>query len=178
MIILGVDPGTIVTGYGIIQFHKNTLSFLDQGAIKPPSTKPIAFKLEMIYNELNSIIKQFKPDEFAIETAFYSKNIQSVMKISYVRAVAMLAAVHNKIPLSEYSPREIKRAVTGNGAAAKKQVQYMVFNLLKIKNKEMLFDESDALAVALCHSFRAKAPASENKSWKSFIQAHPDRIIS
>lgn len=177
MIILGVDPGTIVAGYGIIKQHKNTLSYVAQGAIKLPSCKSLPLKLEIIYNELDKYIKLYRPDEFAIETAFYGKNVQSAMKIGYARGVAMLAAVHNGLPVNEYSPREVKKSVVGNGAASKKQVQYMVTHLLDIKPDKMLFDESDALAVAICHAIRIKAPFPKTRSWKAFIEANPERVV-
>jgi crossover junction endodeoxyribonuclease RuvC len=177
MIILGVDPGTICTGYGIIKLDSNEITIVTHGNIKPPPFKPLSKKLEVIYDNLNKIIRQFNPDEFAIETAFYGKNVQSAMKIGYARGVSILAAAHRKIPTTEYSPREIKKSVVGNGAASKKQVQYMISHLLKLKNKKMAFDESDALAVAICHSFKLKSPVSKSKSWKDFIKANPERIL-
>ena len=178
MIILGIDPGTNITGYGIIKYEKNTCKKIASGIIRLPSTKPIPTRLKIIYEELNNLMKKYKPDEFAIETAFYGKNVQSAMKIGYARGVSILAAAHSKIPTTEYSPREIKKSVVGNGAASKKQVQYMIFHLLKLKNKKMAFDESDALAVAVCHSFKLKSPILKSKSWKDFIKANPERVIS
>ena len=178
MIILGVDPGTIFTGYGIIKLDSDEITIVTHGIIKPPPFKPLSKKLEVIYDNLNKIIRLFNPDEFAIETAFYGKNVQSAMKIGYARGVSILAAAHRKIPTTEYSPREIKKSVVGNGAASKKQVQYMIFHLLKLENKKMAFDESDALAVAVCHSFKLKSPVSKSKSWKEFVKANPERIIS
>lgn len=211
MTILGIDPGTIVTGYGIIEKQKGSLSLVVQGAIKLPPKKELSLKLEIIYNEIDRIIKLYKPDEFAIETAFYGKNVQSAMKIGYARGVAMLAAVHNKLPVSEYSPKEVKKSVVGFGAANKRQVQYMINHLLGLKQadlvktkkagrpksvekisreitvpvngdymnpgKTMKYDESDALAVAICHSFRVGSLLSKKASWKSFIEAHPERVI-
>lgn len=177
MIILGVDPGTIVTGYGIVRLHRNNLIYIIQGAIKPPQSKSLPCKLEIIYNELDRVIKTYHPDEFSLESAFYGKNVQSAMKIGYARGVAMLAAVHNGLPVTEYSPREVKKAVVGNGAASKKQVQYMVNHLLDLDEKKMLFDESDALAIALCHSFKVRSAVPRSSSWKDFIKANPDRII-
>ncbi|MGE5399470.1 MAG: crossover junction endodeoxyribonuclease RuvC [Ignavibacteriales bacterium] len=178
MIILGVDPGTIVTGFGIVKLHKNELTYVVQGAIKPPVSKSLPCKLEIIYNELDKYIKIYKPDEFAIESAFFGKNVQSAMKIGYARGVAMLAAVHNGLPVSEYSPREVKKSVTGNGAATKKQVQYMINHILNLDEKKMLFDESDALAVAACHAFRIKTAIPRSKNWKAFIEQNPDRIVN
>lgn len=177
MIILGIDPGTIVTGYGIVKQQKQTLSLVAQGTIKLPGTKSLPQKLEVIYNELDRLIKLYNPDEFAIESAFYGKNVQSAMKIGYARGVSMLAAVHNGLPVSEYAPREVKKSVVGNGAASKTQVQYMVNNLLGLKSGKVIFDETDALAVAICHSFKIKAPFPTKKSWKAFVEANPGRVI-
>lgn len=177
MIILGIDPGTNFTGYGIIQQSGSSLKRISNGLITLSSGKPISLRLEIIYNELDKIIRQFKPDEFAIETAFYGKNVQSAMKIGYARGVSILAAVHNSLPVSEYSPREIKKAVVGKGAASKEQVSYMIKTLLNLKSYKMKLDETDALATALCHAFRMKAPAKKTRSWKSFIEAYPERVI-
>ncbi len=177
MIIIGVDPGTINTGFGIIEFSRNNFKAIDHGIIKLPTAASLANKLDIIYRELNKLLQLYRPDELAIETAFYGKNVQSAMKIGYARGVSILASVHNKIPVSEYSPREVKKSVVGNGAASKEQVQYMVTHLLSIKKKKMPFDESDALAVALCHSFRIKSLIPKSKSWKDFIKANPERVI-
>lgn len=178
MIILGIDPGTNVTGYGIIKYKENTCTHIASDIIKLPSSKPIPHRLKIIYNELDKLIKTYKPDEFAIETAFYGKNVQSAMKIGYARGVSILAAVNNAIPTNEYSPREIKKSVVGKGAATKEQVNYMIKTLLNIKNDKMNNDESDALAIALCHAFRLKMPSNKkNNSWKAFTEAHPERVI-
>ncbi len=178
MIILGVDPGTNYTGFGIVKAHKNSYTKIVNGLIKLPSNKSLTEKLEIIYAELDKLIKTYKPDEFAIETAFYGKNVQSAMKIGYARGVSLLAAVHNKIPTSEYSPREIKKSVVGNGAASKQQVSFMIKSLLDIKNVKMRFDESDALAIALCHAFRIHKVTTKSKDWKAFIEAFPERVIN
>ena len=177
MLILGVDPGTIVTGLGIISYDKNSITRVHSGHIKLPALNSLPQKLEIIYNELDKIIKTYRPDEFAIETAFYGKNVQSAMKIGYARGVSLLAAVHNRLPASEYSPREIKKSVTGKGAASKEQVFYMITTLLNLKNVKMRLDESDALAVAICHAFRYKTPIKTGKSWKDYIEAFPEKLI-
>lgn len=177
MIILGVDPGTNITGYGVIAHSGSSLNRISNGLIKLSSSKPIPQRLEIIFNEIDRIIKLFKPDEFAIETAFYGKNVQSAMKIGYARGVSILAAVLNGLPVSEYSPREIKKSVVGKGAASKEQVNYMIKTLLNLKTSKMKLDESDALATALCHAFRMKSPMKKTKSWKSFIDAYPERVI-
>lgn len=178
MIILGVDPGTIVTGYGIISHNKSVLTHITNGIIKLPSSAELSHRLELIYDGLYNIIKTYKPDEFAIETAFYGKNVQSTMKIGYARGVSVLAAAHNKIPISEYSPREIKKSVVGKGAASKEQVGFMIKSLLNLPSVKMKPDETDALATALCHAFRMKMPVKKTKSWKAFIEQHPERVIN
>jgi len=178
MIIIGVDPGTIITGYGIVEFTQNNFTAIEHGVIKLPASLSLPNKLDIIYKKLCELLELYRPDEFAIETAFYGKNVQSAMKIGYARGVSMLAAIHNNIPVSEYSPREVKKSVVGNGAASKEQVQYMVNHLLSLKKKKIPFDESDALAVALCHSFRIKSLIPKSKSWKDFIKANPERVIN
>jgi len=177
LIILGVDPGSNFTGYSVIKNDKNKLTRITSGVIKLPASKSMSQKLEIIYDSLNEIIKKHSPDEFVIETAFYGKNVQSTLKIGYVRGVSLLAAAHNKIPVNEYSPREIKKAVVGNGAAAKEQVHYMVMNILNLEEK-MKYDETDAIAIALCHIFKMKSPTKKGGSWKAFIEAFPERVIN
>ncbi len=177
MTILGVDPGTNITGYGIIQHAGSSFKRISSGLITLSFEKPIPLRLEIIYNELDKVIKLFRPDEFAIETAFYGKNVQSAMKIGYARGVSILAAAHNNLPVSEYSPREIKKAVVGKGAASKEQVNYMIKTLLNLKLKKIKLDETDALATALCHAFRMKNPSKKTGSWKSFIESYPERVI-
>lgn len=177
MIVIGVDPGTIITGIGIIKSERNSFSYIYSGVLRTPTTKQIAPRLEVIYNELDRLIKVYKPDEFSLETAFYSKNIQSVLKIGYVRGVALLAASHNKLIINEYSPREIKKSVVGNGGASKEQVQYMIKNLLNINREMLKFDESDALAIAVCHALKKNSPTQKKGSWENYIKENPDKII-
>jgi len=179
MKIIGVDPGTIVTGYGIIEIENNELRYVASGTIHIPATKDFGPRLQKIYDELCVVIKKFKPEEFALETAFYGKNVQSALKIGYARGVSLLAAAHNNLLIKEYAPREIKKAVVGKGASSKDQVRYMINGLLCLKKKKMKFDESDALAVAVCHAFKNSSLTSANKSknWKEFVEANPDRII-
>jgi crossover junction endodeoxyribonuclease RuvC len=185
LIILGVDPGTNLTGFGIIGncgingSTQSTFTHVVSGVIKLPREKNLSVKLQIIYDQLAGIIKKYNPDEFAIETAFYGKNVQSAMKIGYARGVSLLAAVHNNIPASEYSPREIKKSVAGRGAASKEQVCYMIRTLLALKDLKMKYDESDALAVALCHAFRMKNFETRKPgSWKTFVEKFPERIIN
>ena len=178
MIILGVDPGTNLTGFGIIKQNGSSFSLIKNGLIKLSHYNSLSDKLVIIYDELVNIIKLYKPDELALETAFYGKNVQSAMKIGYARGAVILAAAHCKIPLSEYSPREIKKSVVGKGAASKEQVSYMIKTILTIRKMQMKFDESDALAVALCHGFRMGTHKKRGRDWKSFIEQFPERIIN
>jgi crossover junction endodeoxyribonuclease RuvC len=177
MIIFGVDPGTIITGFGIINSQKNQIALLKSGIIKTNPKEDLSSKLKQIYSELNLSVLNYKPDVFCIETAFYGKNVQSAMKIGYVRGVAMLVASMNNILCVEYSPREVKKAVVGNGAASKEQVQYMIKNLLNLEQDKIKFDETDALAVSVCHSIKMNSFASTKNNWKAFVEKNPDRIV-
>jgi crossover junction endodeoxyribonuclease RuvC len=176
VVILGVDPGTLVTGYGVLARRNGEIRLLGCGSIKNGSRHPMPLRLKKIHLELRSVIDKYHPDEFAIESAFYGKNAQSALKLGHARGVSILAAVEREIPTTEYSPREVKKAVVGNGTASKEQVQYMVRSLLSLNDASMLLDTSDALAVALCHLHRLTSPTSKHKDWKSFIAAHPERV--
>ena len=188
MIILGVDPGTLITGFGIIDVERGKYSVLTYDVVKNSGDDTMPIRLKRIYSRLCEIIERYHPDEFAIESAFYGKNAQSALKIGHARGVSILAAVNYEIPTTEYSPREIKKGVTGNGAASKHQVQFMVQTQLKLHEAPKYFDSSDALAVALCHSFRItggkatsrhtrRTGAKDHRSWSDFIHSHPERVV-
>ena len=176
IIVLGVDPGTLVTGFGVIARREADMRLLGCGTIKNGSQESMPLRLKHIYSELQSLIDRYHPDEFAIESAFYGKNAQSALKLGHARGVSILAAVKNEIPTSEYSPREVKKAVVGKGTASKEQVQFMVKSLLDLTDGRMLLDTSDALAIAICHLHRLTTPMSKHNDWKSFIAAHPERV--
>lgn len=178
MIILGIDPGTIYTGFGVVKYFRNQLSLIDSGIIKTPAVKEMAPRLETIYNELTLLIRKYDPDSFALETAFYGKNVQSALKIGYARGVSMLAAKHNNLDTAEYSPREVKKSVVGNGAASKEQVQYMIKKLLSLRRNKIKFDESDALAVAVCHAFKVLSQRKKSRNWKEFVETNPEKVIA
>ncbi|MFH0989083.1 MAG: crossover junction endodeoxyribonuclease RuvC [bacterium] len=188
MIILGVDPGTLITGYGVIEVKNGKLRMLASDVIKNRSDYSMPLRLKKIYDTLCMVIDRYHPDEFAIETAFYGKNVQSALKLGHARGVSILAAVHRQLPTSEYSPREIKQSVVGSGAASKDQVSYMVQAIFRIKERSKNLDVTDALAVAFCHYLRRVStptlsgkPASRSKSsatsWKSFVEKNTHRII-
>ena len=183
MTILGIDPGTLVTGYGVIKHNARGRSagesktrVLEFGVVRNGSVKSMPLRLKAIFNKLTDVIEKYRPDEFAIETSFYGKNAQSAMKLGHALGVSILAAVNRDIPTTEYSPREVKKAVVGNGAASKEQVRFMVKSLLKMKNSHMVYDSSDALAVALCHLQRISSCEKKFKDWKSYLEAHPEKI--
>ncbi|PJA95357.1 MAG: crossover junction endodeoxyribonuclease RuvC [Ignavibacteriales bacterium CG_4_9_14_3_um_filter_34_10] len=179
MIVLGIDPGTLFTGFGIVRYKNFEFIKIHSGVIKLPPGEDIPLRLDIIYSEINKLCKKFKPNQFAIETAFYGKNVQSAMKIGYARGVSVLAAYHNNLEIGEYSPREVKKAVVGNGAASKEQVQYMVKKLLGLDEKKIKFDETDALAVAICHSFGMNSVLkSKGKNWKDFLEKNKHLIIN
>ena len=178
LVVLGIDPGTLVTGFGIVERQGSQMDLLTYGAIRNSPDHPLAQRLMKIYSELRSLIGAYCPTEIAIESAFYGKNAQSALKLGHARGVSLLAAVERDIPISEYSPREIKRAVTGKGQASKVQVQFMVRALLGLSNHTMLADTSDAIATAICHLHRLTSPGKKHKDWKSFVMAHPERVRS
>lgn len=151
---MGVDPGTLVTGYGIIQFKKGKIKILKSDAIVCKSSSKLSDRLGLIFKTLDQVIRKYHPEEIAIETAYYGKNAQSALKLGHARGAVMLAGFINSIPMSEYSPREVKKAVTGNGAASKFQVMKMVKSILSLKNIPKYYDTTDALAVVLCHTYR------------------------
>ena len=157
LVIMGVDPGSSVTGYGLVKTRPgNEISLLDYGTIKTDSGFQPEEKLKTIYDGLVKVLRKSRPDEFAIEEAFYSKNAKTAMVMGQVRGVAILAAAQSQIPVAEYSPREIKQSIVGSGNASKSQVQFMVKNLLGLKKIPEPEDAADALAVALCHAQKIK----------------------
>jgi len=166
LIILGVDPGSIATGYGLIKSNDQTNVLLDYGVIRTDSKKCLPEKLKQIFEGLAQIIAQKHPDELAIEETFYSKNAKSALVMGQARGVAILAAACAKISVCEYSPKEVKCSVVGRGNASKLQVQYMVKNLLGLKDLPQPPDAADALAVALCHAqkMRVKSIMLSSKS--------------
>jgi len=156
LVILGVDPGSMVTGYGLIKSNHQKNVLMDFGVIRTDSKKSLPEKLKQIFEGLSRIIAKKHPDELAIEETFYSKNAKSALVMGQARGVAILAAACARISVWEYSPKEVKCSIVGRGNASKLQVQYMVKNLLGLKNLPEPQDAADALAVALCHAQKVK----------------------
>jgi crossover junction endodeoxyribonuclease RuvC len=179
-IILGIDPGTIIMGYGLIEVKQNKITLLDMGVLQPGKVKDAYQKLQLIYNTVSGLIIKYKPDTFAIEAPFFGKNVQSMLKLGRAQGVAIAAAMRHGIEVTEYSPKKVKQSVTGNGNAGKEQVLKMLQQILNFKDNPKHFDATDALAVAVCHHFqqRTALPGTDNKlkGWDAFIAQNPGRV--
>lgn len=175
MIILGVDPGTRFTGYGVIEVAGGKERALTFGVIEPGGVAS-GLHLDRIYRGLLEVLDAYPADECAVEMPVYGKNAQSMLKLGRAQAAAMLAALHRQIPVTQYTPSEVKKSVTGNGNAAKDQVGFMVRSMLDLAEIQR-HDAADALATALCHGHRLQpGPQGTFKDWKSFVAAHPGRV--
>ncbi|MFN6945576.1 MAG: crossover junction endodeoxyribonuclease RuvC [Cytophagaceae bacterium] len=175
-IILGIDPGTSITGYGLIQIKGSGMSLIQYGVIHLNKYSDHAIKLSKIFERVVQLIDEYLPDEMAIEAPFYANNVQSMLKLGRAQGVAIAAAISRQIPITEYAPRKIKQAVTGNGNASKEQVAAMLTNILKFKATHEFLDATDALGVAVCHHFQNGNQASKSKSWASFLKDNPGRV--
>lgn len=178
-IILGIDPGTAVMGFGIISIQKSQIKLvaIHELILKKEANHEI--KLKKIFERTLSLIDEYHPDEVALEAPFYGKNVQSMLKLGRAQGVAMAASLYRDIPITEYSPKKVKMAITGNGNASKEQVAGMLQNLLKLKEFPTKYlDASDGLAVAVCHSFNLGSPEKEKNytGWASFLKQNPDRL--
>ena len=177
-IILGIDPGTTVLGYGLIHVKNKKISLINFGVIHLKKLPTHPDKLKRIYDRLDGIINEFKPDEMAIEAPFFGKNVQSMLKLGRAQGVSIAAALRHNIPFEEYTPRRIKQAITGSGQASKEQVASMLQKLLEFKEIPKYLDATDGLAVALCHHY-SRGVGEHNKSkssdWGCFIKNNPDR---
>ncbi len=177
-IILGIDPGTTVMGYGLLLIEGKKYKILQYGVIHLKKYETHELKLKKIFERVTSIIDEFMPDTVALEAPFYGVNVQSMLKLGRAQGVAMAAALARDIPITEYSPKKVKQSVTGNGNASKEQVAAMLQTLLNIEELPKLLDATDALAVALCHHFHEgrMQTRGRNEGWKSFIEENPDRL--
>ncbi len=152
MIILGIDPGYGIIGYGVIEKNGSKIKPIDYGVIQTPKDEDIAVRLAILYDSLNSLIEKYKPDEIAVEELFFNTNITTGIKVAQARGVILLCAVRECGRLFEYTPLMVKQSLTGNGRADKKQVQYMVKMMLNLKTEPKPDDAADALAIAICHA--------------------------
>ena len=175
-ILLGIDPGTTVMGYGVIQQTPQQLRVVQYGVIRLQRYPSHALKLQKIFARVRDLVDDFKPDAMALEAPFYGKNVQSMLKLGRAQGVAMAAALVREVPITECAPRKVKQAVTGHGNAYKEQVARMLMSLLQLPNMPDLLDASDALAVAVCHAYQDPQAKAKPTSWAQFLQAHPDRV--
>ncbi len=178
-IILGIDPGTNIMGYGLISTNNREITLIAAGVINLEKIKDHFLKLQHIFDKTVSLIEQYHPDELAIEEPFFGKNVQSMLKLGRAQGVAISAALHRQLPVFGYSPRKIKQSVTGRGNASKEQVAAMLQVTLKFENTSRYLDATDGLAAAVCHFYQNGKPRSTGKpvnGWKSFLSANPERI--
>jgi len=175
-IILGLDPGTNVMGYGLIVVRKPRIELLQFGVIHLSKYETHELRLKKIFERVLNLVDEYHPDEVALEAPFYGKNVQSMLKLGRAQGVAMSAALHREIPITEYAPKKVKQSVTGNGNASKEQVAKMLMTYFSIKELPKLLDATDALAVAVCHHFQFSPSKPKAKSWDSFLKDNPDRL--
>jgi len=187
-IILGIDPGTIVMGYGLISVNKNSISLVEMGVLQLAKNKDHSERLKLIFQKMESLIKIHKPESVAIEAPFYGKNVQSMLKLGRAQGVAIAASMMHGLNAVEYAPKKVKQSITGRGSATKEQVFEMLQQTLKFKEDVRFMDATDAVAVALCHHYQdkyneltgsnaVKVTAKKKKtSWETFIATNPDRV--
>ncbi len=177
-IILGIDPGTTIMGYGLIRISGKKHDMLAMGVLHLSKISDHAAKLRKIFERTLGLIDEYHPDEMAIEAPFYGKNVQSMLKLGRAQGVAIAAAVYRDIPIVEYSPKKVKQSITGNGNASKEQVAAMLKSIFKLEDLPKNLDATDGLAVALCHHFQGGKSAGQSgySGWKSFVKNNPDRI--
>ncbi|UTW65010.1 crossover junction endodeoxyribonuclease RuvC [bacterium SCSIO 12643] len=179
-IILGIDPGTTIMGYGIIIIKGKKAELLTLGVIHLQKLPSHGAKLRRIFERTLGLIDEFHPDEVALEAPFFGKNVQSMLKLGRAQGVAMAAAVYRDLPIFEYAPRKIKQSITGNGTASKEQVASMLQSILKLKKEDLPkhLDATDGLAAALCHFFQGNSvvKGKSYSGWESFVKNNPQKV--
>ena len=177
-IILGIDPGTTIMGFGLIKVEKNQMYFLQLNELQLSKYSDHYVKLKLIFERTIELIETFHPDEIAIEAPFFGKNVQSMLKLGRAQGVAMAAGLSRDIPITEYSPKKIKMAITGNGNASKEQVAKMLQSLLGFKDLPKNLDSTDGLAAAVCHFFNAAKGGNQKQytGWKAFVSQNPGKV--
>jgi crossover junction endodeoxyribonuclease RuvC len=180
-IILGIDPGTLVMGYGVICLKDRQMHLMEMGTLRLRHVTNTYEKLRLIYTKVSTLIQEYQPEAFAIEAPFYGKNVQSMLKLGRAQGVAIAAAMQAGLPVCEYSPKKIKQSVTGNGNASKEQIWQMLERQLDFHEKPQYFDATDAVAVAVCHHYQIKttlvSSQGASKDWKAYIEKHPEKLF-
>lgn len=182
---MGIDPGTLVMGYCIIEASGNDITVVEMDVLRLSSRRDNYERLQLIHKKVTELAEQHSPQACAIEAPFFGKNVQSMLKLGRAQGVAIAAAINRNIPVTEYSPKKIKQSITGNGNADKEQVWKMLQKIISLDHKPKYWDATDALAVALCHHFKGssdvpkpKAPSKKkNNDWEKFIQANAGRVV-
>jgi len=177
-IILGIDPGTTIMGYGIIHIKGKEMELIQIGVLHLSKLGSHELKLKRIFERTLQLVDEYKPDEFAVEAPFFGKNVQSMLKLGRAQGVAMSAALYRNIPIFEYAPKKIKLAITGKGTSSKEQVAAMLKSLLNIKEMPKHLDATDGLAAAVCHHFQ-RNPSGGGKSytgWGAFLKDNPEKL--
>lgn len=178
-IILGIDPGTNIMGFGLIKCSKSKIKLIQYGIISLIKESSHQIKLKKIFEKITELIKEYKPDEIAIEAPFFGKNVQSMLKLGRAQGVAMAAGLRKEIPVFEYAPKKIKQSITGNGNASKEQLAGFLMNFLDFEHKNKnKFDSTDALGAALCHHFQSNIYLNKTSTWKQFLIKNKSRIIN
>jgi crossover junction endodeoxyribonuclease RuvC len=177
-IILGIDPGTSITGYGVLKIAGTIPELVTIGSIDLSKFDDHYLKLKYIFERTTGIIDEYNPDELAIEAPFYGKNVQSMLKLGRAQGAAIAAALNRSLPIFEYAPRKIKMSITGQGSASKEQVAAMLMNILKFDLSDIKLDATDGLAAALCHYYQTNNPVTGKNysSWKDFMNKNPRRV--
>ena len=177
-IILGIDPGTTIMGYGLIHIKGKNMELLQMDVLHLAKLSSHELKLKRIFERTLAMIDEYKPDELAVEAPFFGKNVQSMLKLGRAQGVAMAAGLYRDIPIFEYSPKKIKKSITGNGNASKEQVAAMLKSLLTIKEMPKHLDATDGLAAAVCHFFQRDVglKGKSYTGWKAFVKDNPDRL--
>jgi crossover junction endodeoxyribonuclease RuvC len=191
-IILGIDPGTVVMGYGLVRSNGSQLHMVDMGVLRLPAYKDGHERLRLIHQKVHELIERFHAGDFAIEAPFFGKNVQSMLKLGRAQGVAIAAAMQAGLPVTEYSPKKVKQSITGNGNSEKEQVWKMLQHILQLEQDTPAYDASDALAVAVCHHFQyqtaekingeisaaATKKQRRNKpgSWDDFVRQNPGKV--
>jgi crossover junction endodeoxyribonuclease RuvC len=176
--IIGIDPGSVICGYGVIDKEGSKLTVVEYGVIKAKvKSEDITLRLREIFTRLTAVIERTLPDEGACESTFYSKNVRSLVQLTQARAAALLAATMREVGMTEYAPLEVKKAVTGRGKAGKEQVSFMVRRILNIEEVPEYADATDALAVAVCHAYRKDTPQSNSRSWAEYVKNNPGKVF-
>ena len=179
-IILGIDPGTQLLGFGVVRSIGKKAEYVDMGVLDLRKEKDAYSKLQAIYDTVGEVCKSYHPDQLAIESPFYGKNAQVVLKLGRAQGAAIIAALDNGVEsVTEYAPRKAKEAIVGNGAASKEQVCLMLEKTLGVRLQAEHLDATDALAIALCHHYETSNPLASVKGkggWEQFLKDHPERI--